>query len=87
LQIIHLKCIFYSLVVTVGESNKLVMAEPAGTAQQKWYFDEDFTIRNERGLVLDVAPKSKELGTPIIACRKHGEPNQKFRIVPASKVE
>jgi hypothetical protein len=63
------------------------MAEPSGTATQKWYFDDDFTVRNEDGIVLDVQKGSKEAGTHVIAFNKHGGPNQKFRIVPVNKIK
>lgn len=63
------------------------MVDPSETSKQKWYFDDDFTIRNEDGLVLDVQKGSKKAGTQVIAFKKHGEPNQKFRIVPINKVK
>lgn len=87
LQLIHLKGIFYSLVLDVGMNDKIIMVEPNGTEKQKWYFDDDFTIRNEQGMVLDIPKGSKEAGTPVIAFKKHGGPNQKFRIVPINKIK
>jgi hypothetical protein len=63
------------------------MVEPSGTAKQKWYFDDDFTVRNDDGMVLDVQKGSKEAGTQVIAFKKHGGPNQKFRIVPINKIK
>ena len=63
------------------------MVEPNGTEKQKWFFDDDFTIRNEEGVVLDIPKGSKEAGTQVIAFKKHGGPNQKFRIVPINKIK
>lgn len=63
------------------------MVEPSGTEKQKWHFDDDFTIRNEDGMVLDVQKGSKEAGTKVIAFKKHGGPNQKFRVVPINKIK
>jgi hypothetical protein len=63
------------------------MVAPNGTAKQKWYFDDDFTIRNEEGMVLDVSKGSKEACTQVIAFKKHGGQNQRFRIVPINKIK
>jgi hypothetical protein len=38
-------------------------------------------------MVLDVPKGSKEAGTHVIAFKKHGGPNQKFRIVPINKIK
>jgi len=56
-----------------------------GGDNQKWYFDDDMTIRSELGFVLDVKYRSLERGTTLIAFSKHGDNNQRFRIVPVEK--
>ncbi|XP_069686262.1 uncharacterized protein [Periplaneta americana] len=77
---------FNDHVLEVGNSEeKARLSEPNESAQQKWQFDDDFSIRNEAGMVLDVAGGSKEAGASIIAFKKHGGTNQKFRIVPINK--
>jgi hypothetical protein len=53
-----------------------------GQDNQKWHFDDDFTIRSETGSVLDVKDSSVESGAPIIAFGKTGGGSQNFRIVP-----
>jgi hypothetical protein len=55
-----------------------------GRDNQIWHFDEDMTIRSELGFVLDVKNGAVENTSPLIAFRKHGKDNQKFRIVPVS---
>jgi hypothetical protein len=60
-----------NLVLDVGTNDRVVMVEPNGTEKQKWYFDDDFTIRNEEGMVLDVPKGSKEAGNHVIAFKKH----------------
>lgn len=76
-----------NLVLDVDSNDRIVMVEPSGTEKQKWHFDDDFTIRNEDGMVLDVQKGSKEAGTKVIAFKKHGGPNQKFRVVPINKIK
>lgn len=76
-----------SLVLGVDSNDRIVMVEPSGTPKQKWHFDDDFTVRNEGGMVLDVQGGSKEAGTKVIAFKKHGAPNQKFRVVPINKIK
>jgi len=53
-----------------------------GESEQKWHFDEDMTIRSALGFVLDVKLTSKMHSSTVIAFSKHGEDNQKFRILP-----
>jgi hypothetical protein len=53
-----------------------------GGDNQRWYFDEDMTIRSELGLVLDVKEGSSENSTPLVAFSKHGGENQMFRVLP-----
>jgi hypothetical protein len=65
----------------------VIMVGPNGTAKQKWYFDDDFTIRNEEGMVLDVPHASKEASTQVIAFEKDGGRKQQFRIVPINKIK
>jgi len=56
-----------------------------GGDNQKWHFDDDLTIRSELGFVIDLKYGSMENGTTLIAFRKHGDDNQKFRVVPITK--
>ncbi|KAJ9593322.1 hypothetical protein L9F63_015142, partial [Diploptera punctata] len=56
-----------------------------GGGNQKWYFEDDFTIRNGTGMVMDVEHGAAAPGTRIIGYPKHGAPNQKFRIVPFNR--
>jgi len=77
----------FRLVLDVSERNKggvIIMSENEG-AYQKWYFEEDQTIRSELGLVMDVKFYSKENGSTVIAYSKHGQNNQKFRILPVAE--
>jgi hypothetical protein len=60
------------------------MSENGGD-NQKWYFDEDLTIRSELGYVLDVARSSNTNNSPVIAFSKNGRNNQKFRILPVAE--
>jgi hypothetical protein len=60
------------------------MAEKGGD-NQKWYFDEDMTIRSELGYVLDVKFSSKINNSSVIAFSKHGKDNQKFRVLPVAE--
>lgn len=76
-----------NLVLDVDSNDRIIMVEPSGTAKQKWHFDDDFTVRNEAGTVLDVQKGSKEAGTKVIAFKKHGGPNQRFRVVPIDKIK
>jgi hypothetical protein len=82
-----MKFFLNSLVLDGDSDGRIVMVEPSGTAKQKWHFDDDFTVRNEDGLVLDVQKGSKEAGAKVIAFKKHGGPNQKFRVVPINKMK
>jgi hypothetical protein len=53
-----------------------------GGDNQKWNFDDDFTIRSEMGCVLDVKDGSSDNSAPLVAARKHHQEHEKFRIVP-----
>jgi len=77
----------FRLVLDISGRNKsavIIMSENEG-AYQKWYFEEDQTIRSELGFVLDVKHNSKENGSTVIAYTKHGQNNQKFRILPVAE--
>jgi len=67
------------------ETGEIIVWSEHGGNNQKWHFDEDFTIRSELGIVLDVKHRSMESGANLIAFPKHGDDNQKFRIVPVEK--
>jgi len=60
------------------------MSEKGGD-HQKWYFDEDMTIRSELGYVLDVKFSSTINNSSVIAFSKHGKDNQKFRVLPVAE--
>jgi len=53
-----------------------------GADNQKWHFDDDFTIRSELGSVLEVKGASFEDCAPLVAASKESRECQKFRIVP-----
>jgi hypothetical protein len=57
---------------------------PHGGPNALWYFEEDGTIRNKIGKVLDVLGESRTPGAPLIAHPRHGRWNQIFRIVRVS---
>jgi hypothetical protein len=65
-----------------AENGKIIMWSKNGGDNQKWYFDDDFTIRSGLGFVLDVKEASTQDCTTLLAFSKHGQENQKFRIVP-----
>jgi hypothetical protein len=66
-----------------SEKGKIILWNKHGGDNQKWYFDEDFTIRSGLGFVLDVEHASTDNSSGLLAFAKHGKDNQKFRIVPA----
>jgi hypothetical protein len=53
-----------------------------GGDNQKWSFEDDFTIKSGLGFVLDVKDAATDNYTTLLAFDKHGNDNQKFRIVP-----
>lgn len=68
-----------------NENGEIIMWPDNGGDNQKWYFDEDMTIRSELGFVLDVKDGSKNNSTPLIGFNKRGHSNQKFRVVPVQE--
>ncbi|XP_069681491.1 uncharacterized protein [Periplaneta americana] len=73
----------FNLVMMVQEADeKIVMGRSRSTAAQTWIFEDDYTVQNGNNLVLDVRGSCKKSGTELIAYRKHGGSNQKFRVVP-----
>jgi hypothetical protein len=66
------------------QSGAIIMSENGGD-YQKWYFEDDQTIRSELHLVLDVKISSTENGSLVIAYSKHSGNNQKFRIFPVAE--
>jgi hypothetical protein len=68
-----------------GHGSPLILYNPHGGTNQKWFFDDDFTIRSGTGLVLDIEGGASYQGTRIIGYGKHGGHNQKFRIEPYNK--
>jgi hypothetical protein len=56
-----------------------------GGDNQKWYFDDDQTIRSGLGNVLSVKDGSLDCGSSLLASSNEDLESQKFRIVPVSK--
>jgi hypothetical protein len=76
---------YFSLVLDISGASfggAVITYSPHGGSNQKWYFDDDFTIRSGTGMVLDVEGSNFRQGTRIVGFRKHGGQNQKFRIEP-----
>lgn len=76
---------YFSLTLDISgarHGGPIITYTPHGGSNQKWYFDDDFTIRSGTGMVLDVEGSKFQQGTRIIGYRKHGGHNQKFRIEP-----
>ena len=67
------------------ESGDIVVWSDNGGANQKWHFDDDFTIRSGLGSVLSVKDCSTEDCAPLVAASKEGRQSQKFRIVPVQE--
>ncbi len=61
------------------------MHPPHGGLNQRWIFDNDFTIKNHRGKVMDIATRKSMFtgseSTELIAYPKHGGWNQQFRLI------
>lgn len=55
-----------------------------GGDNQKWTFEDDFTIKSGLNFVLDVKDASKDNHTNLLAFSGHGGENQKFRVVPVN---
>jgi hypothetical protein len=53
-----------------------------GGDNQKWNFDDDFTIRSGMGSVLGVKDGSLENCAAVVAASNENEDSQKFRVVP-----
>jgi hypothetical protein len=76
---------YFSLVLDIAggvEGAALITFSPNGGDNQKWYFDDDCTIRSGTGLVMDIEGNNFEQGSRILGFTKHGGDNQKFRIEP-----
>jgi len=68
-----------------GETGEIITWSDSGSDNQKWYFDEDFTIRSEMGTYLHVKDASTDNSAPLMAVSSQGSENQKFRVVPAGE--
>ena len=66
-------------------NGEIIMWPENGGDNQKWYFDDDLTIRSALGFVLDVKDASRENSSTLLAYPKQGLDNQKFRIVPVEE--
>jgi hypothetical protein len=70
------------LVLEVKEgANNVWISKPQCDHNQQWKFDEDGTIRNKLGLVLDLSGESDKPWTPVIVSLKNGKWSQIFRTV------
>ncbi|MFP8885415.1 ricin-type beta-trefoil lectin domain protein [Streptomyces mangrovi] len=61
------------------DGTQLVLSTCNGSAEQRWDFRPDGTIRS-KGLCMDVAWASKENGTAIQVARCSGNPAQRFHL-------
>jgi hypothetical protein len=62
-------------------SGAVRMAKAEGGPNQKWFFEDDGTIRSNLGLVLDVYGFNKNAWASVIVARRHGKWNQLFQTV------
>ena len=71
------------LVLEVKQgTNKVSIYGPHGGPNQLWDFEEDGTIRNKIGKVLDVFGGRRTSGARLIVHPRHGRWNQILRILP-----
>jgi uncharacterized membrane protein YgcG len=73
------------IVLTIAgcaDGAAIITHEAHGGTNQKWYFDDNSTIRSSTGMVMDVEGCKLQKGTKIIGYEKHGGVNQKFRMEP-----
>ena len=84
---INISFSYFSLVLdlTSAETGGAVITYSAhGGTHQKWYFNDDFTIRNGTGRILEVEGNNFRQGTRIVGLKNQVGHNQKFRIEPFS---
>ena len=82
---INISFSYFSLVLDItgaSAGGAVITYSAHGGNNQKWHFDDDFTIRSGTGLVLDVEGNNFRQGTRIVGSKKQGGQNQKFRIEP-----
>ncbi|PSN31543.1 hypothetical protein C0J52_20922 [Blattella germanica] len=77
--------VIMAVLCSAEDGKFVIVSEPQDTPRQKWSFGEDLTIVNDLGQALDVRGGSKEAGAEVIVWPKHGQDNQKFRVVPKNK--
>lgn len=65
-----------------AENGKIIMWSKNGGDNQKWHFEDDLTIKSGLGFVLDVKEDATDNRTTLMAYSRHGQDNQKFRVVP-----
>lgn len=76
---------YFRLVLDISGANyggSVITYGANGGSNQKWYFDDDFTIRSGTGMVLEPEGSRLEQGRRMIGFRKLGGHSQKFRIEP-----
>jgi hypothetical protein len=69
---------YFSLVLDITgghHGGAIITYSPHGGNNQKWYFDDDSTIRSGTGLVLDIEGGKFQQGTRILGFTKHGADN------------
>jgi hypothetical protein len=86
MHFISASCFSLVLDISGGKQNgSLITYTPHGGTNQKWYFDDDFTIRSGTGMVIEIEGGKPRQGARVIGIRKHGGQTQKFRIEPYNK--
>ncbi|XP_069681494.1 uncharacterized protein [Periplaneta americana] len=60
-----------------GSTGDIILWIPTGGENQRWLFDQDFTIRCGLGTVLDASS-----GSTLVAATKTASDAQKFRVAP-----
>jgi hypothetical protein len=72
-------------VLEVKQGSHIVcISKDHGELNQLWDFEEDETIRNKLGFVLDVGEGRPKIGSPVVVYTEKGVWFPKFRIVPVS---
>jgi hypothetical protein len=85
-QLTGISCFSLALDIAEGrQGGPIITFSPHGNNNQKWYFDDDFTIRSGTGMVIDIEGGRSNQGTRVIGYQKHGGHNQKFRIEPYNR--
>ncbi|PSN52421.1 hypothetical protein C0J52_16250, partial [Blattella germanica] len=74
---------FYRYALDIHpKTRQVVLLKRTSSNSPKWYFDDDQTIRNINGKVLDAEGGGTSAYTRLFAYEKHGADNQLFLVVP-----